>query len=179
MLQKSEIDLKKIPVWLAALDRLFNLESKLLLDDNLTSFTGELRLKSRKQLERISTPVFLAHAVLNLEKQILCENYQSTFVHAAFKGTNTLESWRDRLRKPDIAFTSIAAPQKSWHAICALLTTYSLLKLYWKTNFTPINYLITKGMSCIPFWDFYTAKTWRHTKLPITNATNRWALVDT
>merc|ERR1712146_554860 len=83
---------------------------KLLLDDNLTSFTGELRLKSRKQLERITTPVFLAHAVLNLEKQILCENYQSAFVHAAFKGTNTLESWRDRLRKPHIAFTSIAAP---------------------------------------------------------------------
>ena len=93
----------------AALDRLFNLESRLLLDDNLTSFTGKSRLKSRKHLERISTPVFLAHAVLNLEKQILCENYQSTFVYAASKGTNMLESWRDRLRKPDITFTSIAA----------------------------------------------------------------------
>ena len=56
---ESEIVLKNSGLT-AALDRLFNLESRLLLDDNLTSFTGKSRLKSRKHLERISTPVFLA-----------------------------------------------------------------------------------------------------------------------
>ena len=93
----------------SALSHLFKLESKLLLDDSLMNFTGKSRLKSKRHLERISTPVFLAHAVLNLEKQILCENYQSTFVHATSGATNRLENWRDRLRKPDITFRSIAS----------------------------------------------------------------------
>merc|ERR1711881_800984 len=51
-------------------------------------------------LLKINTPVFLAKAVLKLERKILCENYRSSFVYetsGTLSALNELEKWRNGL----------------------------------------------------------------------------------
>ena len=90
-----------------SLRHLFTLETKLLLDDDLTTFKSKRKSKSRKYLLKINTPVFLAKAVLKLERKILCENYRSSFVYD-FSALNELEKWRNGLDEPEIDFPTIS-----------------------------------------------------------------------
>jgi hypothetical protein len=90
-----------------SLRNLFTLETKLLLDDDLSTFKSKRKSKSRKYLSNINTPVFLAKAVLKLEKKILCENYRSSFVFGA-GSENELEKWRNSLNAPEIDFPTIS-----------------------------------------------------------------------
>ena len=94
-----------------SLRHLFTLETKLLLDDDLTTFKSKRKSKSRKYLLKINTPVFLAKAVLKLERKILCENYRSSFVYetsGTLSGLNELEKWRNSLDEPEIDFPTIS-----------------------------------------------------------------------
>merc|ERR1711998_531676 len=90
-----------------SLRHLFTLETKLLLDDDLTTFKSKRKSKSRKYLLKINTPVFLAKAVLKLERKILCENYRSSFVYD-LSALNELEKWRNSLDEPEIDFPTIS-----------------------------------------------------------------------
>lgn len=91
-----------------SLNDLFTLETRLMLDDDLSTFKSKAKSKSRKYLENLDTPIFLAKAVLILEKKILCENYHPSFVRENVSNKTELELWRESLKRPKIDFSKIS-----------------------------------------------------------------------
>jgi len=91
-----------------SLNHLFALETRLVLDDDLSTFKSKNKSKSRKYLKNINTPIFLAKAVINLEKKILCENYHPAFIRENLLSHTKLELWRTSLQRPEIDFPRIS-----------------------------------------------------------------------